>query len=79
MARQADLCPGQIYRWRQDLAAASPGFAPVVVTALAPVPGEDETPAIEVRFGEHTRVRIPVAIPMPGICSPFAAGAASSR
>ena len=63
VARQADLCPGQIYRWRQDLAAALPGFAQVVVTAPEPAPGEDVMPAIEVAFGDKARVRIPATIP----------------
>jgi transposase len=63
VARQADLCPGQIYRWRQDLADAPSGFAQVVVTAPEPVPGEDGMPAIEVRIGDSVQVCIPAAIP----------------
>ena len=63
VARQADLCPGQIYRWRQDLAAASSGFAQVVVAAPEPAPCDDVKLAIEVAFGDNARVRIPAAIP----------------
>jgi transposase len=62
VARQADLCPGQIYRWRRALAAA-PGFAQVVVAAPEPVPSDAGRPAIEVAFGDSARVRIPGAMP----------------
>ena len=63
VARRADLCPGQIYRWRQDLGAAASGFAQVVVAAPEPAPSEAEMPVIEVAFGETARVRIPASIP----------------
>jgi transposase len=63
VARRADLCPGQIYRWRQDLGAAAPGFARVVVAAPEPHPPEEAMPALEVAFGDSVRVRIPAAIP----------------
>jgi transposase len=63
VARQADLCPGQIYRWRQDLAAAPAGFAQVVVTAPEPMPCEGAMPAIEVRVGDSVQVRIPASMP----------------
>ena len=63
VARRADLCPGQIYRWRQDLGAAASGFAQVVVAVPEPAPSEAEMPAIEVAFGETARVRIPASIP----------------
>ena len=32
IARQADLRPSQLYRWRRDLAKAAPGFAAVMVS-----------------------------------------------
>jgi transposase len=63
VARQADLCPGQIYRWRQDLGAVASGFAQVVVAAPEPALLEERMPAIEVAFGETARVRIPASIP----------------
>jgi transposase len=63
VARRADLCPGQIYRWRRDLAAATPGFAQVVVAAPEPASCDDGRPAIEVAFGDNARVRIPALIP----------------
>jgi transposase len=63
VARRADLCPGQIYRWRQDLGAAIPGFAQIVVAAPDPAPPDEAIPAIEVAFGDSVRVRIPASIP----------------
>lgn len=63
VARRADLCPGQIYRWRQDLGAAAPGFAQIVVAAPEPAPPDEAMPAIAVVFGDSVRVRIPAAIP----------------
>ena len=63
VARRADLCPGQIYRWRRDLAVATLGFAPVVVAAPEPAPCDAVRPAIEGAFGGTARVRIPAAIP----------------
>jgi transposase len=63
VARRADLCPGQIYRWRQDLGAAVPGFAQIVVAAPELAPSAAGMPAIEVAFGDTVRVRIPASIP----------------
>jgi transposase len=63
VARRADLCPGQIYRWRQDLGADAPSFAQVVVAAPGPAPPREEMPAIEVVFGDSARVRIPASVP----------------
>ena len=66
VARRADVCPGQIYRWRQELRSAGAGFAAVVVTAdadcgqsIAPRPGE----AIEIEFGSTACLRIPSSTP----------------
>lgn len=63
VARRADLCPGQIYRWRQDLGAAASGFAQIVVAAPEPASSGGVMPAIEVAFGDSARVRIPASIP----------------
>jgi len=64
VARRADVCAGQIYRWRQELRGA--GFAAVVVTAEAdceqsipPRTGE----AIEIEFGGTACLRIPSSTP----------------
>ena len=69
VARRADICPGQIYRWRQELRSAGAGFATVVVTAdadcgpgIAPPTGE----AIEIEFSGVACLRIPPSTP-PGL------------
>jgi transposase len=70
VARRADIRPGQIYRWRQELRSGA-GFAAVVVTAdadcgpgLAPRNGE----AMEIEFGGMARLRIPPSTP-PGLAA----------
>ena len=72
VARRADICPAQIYRWRQELRAAVAGFAPVLIApsefnsaaasedALCGEPAIE--PAIEVEFVGKTRVRIPNSV-----------------
>jgi transposase len=63
VARRRDVVPGQIYRWRDELRSASPGFAAVVV---APEPNERSTagaPAVEIELGRHIRVRIAATAP----------------
>jgi transposase-like protein len=46
VADRADVCPGQIYRWRQELGDAGADFAAVVAAdadceqSIAPCPGE---------------------------------------
>jgi transposase len=69
VARRADVYPGQLYRWRQELGGGAAGFAAVVVTAdadcgpsIAPRAGE----AIEIEFGGMARLRIPPSTP-PGL------------
>jgi transposase len=63
VARLRDVVPGQIYRWRNELRSAVPGFAAVVV---APEPNERLTasaPAVEIEFGRNIRVRIAATAP----------------
>ena len=68
VARRAEVSPGQIYRWRQELRAAAAGFAQVLI---APVESPDQAThqarcsesAIEVEFAGRARVRIPGSIP----------------
>jgi transposase len=70
VARRADVSPGQIYRWHQELRSAASGFMPVLIgtpegqaaesTAGSPCRGE---PAIEVEFAGKIVVRIPGSIP----------------
>jgi transposase len=62
VARRAEICAGQIYRWRQELHGAERGFSEVVIaavderssdrTALGPAP------AIEIELAGMARVRI---------------------
>ena len=69
VARRADVCPGQIYRWRQEFRTIADGFAQVLIAPpemaaakAAEGTGCDE-PVIEVEFAGRARVRIPAAIP----------------
>jgi transposase len=70
VARRADVSPGQIYRWRQEVQAAVAGFAPLLIAAPdSPLAtGGDGSrfcrePAIEVEFAGKIVVRIPGSIP----------------
>lgn len=74
VARRAAISAGQIYRWRQELRAAAPGFAPVLIAPPAEDAGisantaKDEQrtePTIEVEFAAagKVRVRIPGSVP----------------
>jgi transposase len=66
VARRADVYPGQLYRWRQELGGGAAGFAAVVVTADAEcgrsIAARTEL-AIEIEFGGMARLRIPSSIP----------------
>ena len=65
VARRVDVCPGQIYRWRQEFRAVADGFAQVLMappeTAAAQSAGGE--PAIELEFTGKVRVRIPGSVP----------------
>ncbi len=69
IARRAEVSPGQIYRWRQELRAASAGFAQVLIApsespvSTAANEASCVEPAIEVEFAGKARVRIPGSIP----------------
>src|SRR5579863_10480017 len=69
VARRADVCRGQIYRWRQELRTVADGFAQVLLappemTAGAAAEGAaGGEPAIEVEFAGKVRVRIPASVP----------------
>jgi transposase len=63
VARQFDVTPSLIYRWRRDLRAAARGFARVVMAPAgdgltAPPP----IPTIEIEFAGNARVRIPASV-----------------
>ena len=60
VARRADVCAGQIYRWRREIGAAVPGFAEVMMVpaATVAVPGGE---AIELRLADGAQLRIPAS------------------
>jgi transposase len=71
VARRADVRPGQIYRWRQELRSGGAGFAAVVVTADAdcgPAIASRSGEAIEIQFSGAARLRIPPSTP-PGLAA----------
>ena len=58
VARRRDVVPGQIYRWRNEVRSAAPGFAAVVVS---PEPNERSmasAAAVEIELGRDIRVRV---------------------
>src|SRR5260370_11545464 len=66
VARRADVSPGQIYRWRQEMRAAVAGVAPLLIAAAdSPMTtGEGRSrdclePALEVEFPGRMGVRLP--------------------
>ena len=69
VARRADVCPGQIHRWRQELRAVADGFAQVLIappetmaaTAAGGAVCREST--IEVEFAGRARVRTPGSVP----------------
>lgn len=69
VARRADVCPGQIYRWRQEFRAVSDGFAQVLIAPpqMPAVQAADGAgcaePAIELEFAGKVQVRIPGSVP----------------
>ena len=71
VARRAEICPGQIYRWRQELRAAANGFARVLIAPAVSVPpragdgaaGRCSEPPIEIEFAGVVCLRIPPSAP----------------
>jgi transposase len=62
IARRAEICPGQIYRWRQEIGVGH-GFAQVLIAPVGDGAGCPAPPAIEIEFAGKARVRIPASIP----------------
>lgn len=62
IARRADICPGQIYRWRREIRVDS-GFAQVLIAPARDGAGCPAAPAIELEFAGKARLRIPASIP----------------
>ena len=58
-----DVVPGQIYRWRNELRSAVPGFAAVVVAPEASDRSTTSAPAVEIELGRAIRVRIAATAP----------------
>jgi transposase len=63
VAHQRGVVPGQIYRWRNELRDALPGFAAVVVTPETSDRSTASVPAVEIEFGPTIRVRIAATAP----------------
>jgi transposase len=61
IARRADICPGQIYRWRREVRVGS-GFTQVLISPVGDGAG-CPVPAIEIEFAGNARLRIPASIP----------------
>jgi transposase len=49
IARRAEICPGQIYRWRREIGVGN-GFAQVLIAPVGDGAGCPATPAIEIEF-----------------------------
>ena len=62
VARQADVTPGLIYRWRRDLGAAANGFAQVLVAPAGDGLALPPVLAIEIEFAGNARMRIPASV-----------------
>ena len=62
IARRADICPGQIYRWRREVRVGS-GFAQVLIGPVGDSVGCPTAPAMEIEFAGKARLRIPASIP----------------
>ena len=63
VARRADVVPGQIYRWRQQLRTAAAGFAEVVVSPERSESSSAGMAAMEIELGRDIRVRIAATAP----------------
>ena len=62
IARRAEICPGQIYRWRREIGAGN-GFAQMLIAPARDGAGCPAMPAIDIEFAGKARVRIPASIP----------------
>jgi transposase len=63
IARRAEICPGQIYRWRREIGVGN-GFAQVLIAPVGDSAGCPAMRAIEIEFAGKARVRIPALIPI---------------
>jgi transposase len=64
VARQADVIPSLIYRWRRDLRAAANGFARVLMAPAGDgIAAPSPMPVIEIELAGSVRARIPASVP----------------
>ena len=67
IARRADVCAGQIYRWRHELRSTGGGFSEVVIAAVDDGSSDraalGPAPAIEIEFADRARLRIAALTP----------------
>jgi transposase len=61
VARQADVCASQIYRWRRECRGERPGFTEMVVVGAGAVDQRRDVPAVEIAFAGKVQVRIPAS------------------
>src|SRR5258708_37540181 len=62
IARRAEICPGQIYRWRREGRGGN-GFAQVVIAPVGGGAGCPSAPAIGIEVAGKARARIPASLP----------------
>jgi transposase len=63
VARQADVTPSLIYRWRRDLRAAANGFARVLMAPAGDgIAAPPPMPVIEIELAGNVRARIPASV-----------------
>ena len=67
VARRAEICAGQIYRWRQELGCTERGFSEVVIAAVDDRSRDrgalGPAPAIEIEFAGRARLHIAALTP----------------
>jgi transposase len=63
VARQRNVVPGQIYRWRRELRDMATGFTEVVVATEPSSKGAVGAAAVEIEFGGDIRVRMAASVP----------------
>jgi transposase len=62
VARQADVTPSLIYRWRRDLRAMANGFAQVLVAPAGDGVAIPPVAVIEIEIAGDVQVRIPASV-----------------
>ena len=63
VARQADVTPSLIYRWRRDLRVAANSFAQLLVAPAGDGAAIIPVAVIEIEFAGNAQVRIPASVP----------------